>query len=610
MSVINYDLIIVSERKDRIKKYRKYSNYIVKLNSFTFKIRFNLKFKYSEAGLEDTLYDGVIIDTKQYEMDIINTILFYNNQSEIFIYNYSEKPNIDHKNCKYFTDADDLGKVIIEFFYARRFSTPFFSQLKKLARSKKQRWHTPGHVGGTGFEKFASVRDFKRFYKNNIFLTDTSISDPSFGSLLSHTGAFKDAERLMSNAYGTLASFINVLGTSTSNKIVYMTLLNKGDKVIVDRNMHKSIIHSIIVSGANPIFLKANFHPDFGIILPTRKEIVLKQIEENKNAKLLSLTVPTYDGLRYYLPDIINYAHSYKMKVLVDEAWGAHMHFHTDYYPDALQSGADYVVQSIHKTMGGFSQSSVIHVNDKDFSERKRDFYENYMFFSSTSPFYPIVASIDVSRKMMSIEGKQVLERMKKYYNILVEELDKMEEFKVLRKSYLRGYFEDINEILIDYSRIVVNFSFAGITKKQIWNYLVRNNIIVEKINYKSFTLLLGVGTTTNMVNHLLRVLKNFKYEKRELYEQSHFFHWDDIEVKIPPFEAYQSEGEWLELKNCENRISSNMIVPYPPGIPLIIPGQIITMKHIENILMIISSDDIEIHGIAKGKIKVVKEIK
>ncbi|MDD3803820.1 MAG: aminotransferase class I/II-fold pyridoxal phosphate-dependent enzyme [bacterium] len=608
MALINYDLIIVSDRKERIKKYRKYNNSVVKLNNNSFKIRVNQKFVYSEAYLEDTLYDGVIIDTKQYEMDIVNTILFYNNQSEIFIFNNPEKPNIDHKNCKYFNESDPLDKIIIEFFHSRRFSTPFFSQMKKLARSKKERWHTPGHVGGAGFEKFASVRDFKRFYKNNIFLTDTSVSDPSFGSLLSHTGAFKEAEKLMSNAYGTIASFINVHGTSTSNKVVYMTILNKGDKVIVDRNMHKSTIHSIIVSGANPIFLKANYHPDFGIILPTRKEILLKQIEENKDAKLLSLTVPTYDGLRYYLPEIIDYAHSFKMKVLVDEAWGAHMHFHTDFYPDALQSGADYVVQSTHKTMGGFSQSSVIHVNDRDFNEKKKDFYENYMFFSSTSPFYPLVASIDVSRKMMSIEGKQVLEKLKKYYNTLVEEIDRMEEFKVLKRSCLKDYFTNINEILIDYSRIVVNFSFAGITKKQIWNYLVKNNIIVEKINYKSFTLLLGVGTTSTMVNHLLRVLKNFKYEKLEKFDQSHFFLWDDLEVKIPPFEAYQSEGEWLDLKNCSNRISSNMIVPYPPGIPLIIPGQVVTMKHIENLLTFTPSDDIEIHGIAKGKIKVLKE--
>uniref|UniRef100_A0A7C3NH44 Aminotransferase class V-fold PLP-dependent enzyme n=1 Tax=candidate division WOR-3 bacterium TaxID=2052148 RepID=A0A7C3NH44_UNCW3 len=607
MAIINYDLIVVTDDKKKKEKYNFLNGEEVVFNHTRFKIRLINKFIYSETGLDRLMYDGVIVDVRQFEDDIINTLLFYNNQSEIFIFDYKFKPNIVNRNIKYFYELPNLKDLIIQFFYERRYNTPFFNALKRLARSKKQRWHTPGHVGGEAFEKYTSVRDFKRFYKNNIFLTDTSVSDPSFGSLLSHNGIFKEAEKLLSTAYGTLYSFINVHGTSTSNKIIFMTLLDKGDKVIVDRNIHKSTIHSIIVSGAIPVFLKANFNREFGIILPTRKEEVLRCIEENKDAKLLALTVPTYDGLRYNLPEIISLAHKYKIKVLVDEAWGAHMHFHHDYYPDALQSGADYVVQSTHKVMGAFSQASVIHVNDKDFKEKKYEFFENYMFFSSTSPFYPMVASIDVSRKLLSCEGKMILEKLKKYYDQLVVEIDALNDFKVLKKSYLKDYYDDKNEILLDYTRILVNFSKAGIGKKQIYSYLLRNKIVVEKINYNSFTLLLGVGTTQNMVKKLIKVLKDFKYEKRDLGEKKIQFIWNDLEATIPPFEAYQSKGEWIDLKNAKGRISSNMLVPYPPGIPLIIPGQIFTEDLINNLLEITSFDEIEIHGLIKGKVKVLK---
>lgn len=607
MAFINYDLIVVTDDRKKKMKYNFLDGEEVIYNHIRFKIRLISKFIYSEPGLDKLMYDGVIVDVKQFEDDIINTLLFYNNQSEIFIFDYKFKPNIINRNIKYFYDFSNLKNLIIEFFYERRYNTPFFNALKKLARSKKQRWHTPGHVGGEAFEKYSSVRDFKRFYKNNIFLTDTSVSDPSFGSLLSHNGVFKEAEKLLSTAYGTLYSFINVHGTSTSNKIIFMTLLDKGDKVIVDRNIHKSTIHSIIVSGALPVFLKANFNKEFGIILPTRKEEVIKSIEDNRDAKLLALTVPTYDGLRYNLPEIISVAHKYKIKVLVDEAWGAHMHFHHDYYPDALQSGADYVVQSTHKVMGAFSQASVIHVNDKDFKEKKYEFFENYMFFSSTSPFYPMVASIDVARKLLSCEGKMILEKLKKYYEQLVTEIDALNDFKVLKRSYLKGYYQNINEILFDYTRILVNFSKAGIGKKQIYSYLLKNKIVVEKINYNSFTLLLGVGTTQNMVRRLIKVLKDFKYERRDLKEKEIQFIWNDLEATIPPFEAYQSKGEWIDLKNAKGRISSNMLVPYPPGIPLIIPGQIFTEDLINNLLEIISFDEIEIHGLIKGKVKVLK---
>ncbi len=607
MATINYDLIIVIDSSKKKNKYDFLNNKEIFFNHTKFRIRILKNFSFSETKLAQLVYDGVIVDVKQFENDIVEVLKFYNNQSEIFIHNYMDKPNIIDKNVKYFDNLNNFDKTLIQFFYERRYNTPFFNSLKRLARSKKQRWHTPGHCGGEAFEKYGAVRDFKRFYKNNIFLTDTSVSDTSFGSLLSHSGVFKEAEKLLSQAYGTMYSFINVHGTSISNKIVFMTLLNKGDKVIVDRNIHKSIVHSIIVSGTLPVFLKVNFNKEFGITLPSRKDEILRKIRENSDAKLLVLTAPTYDGLRYNLPEIVSYAHKYKIKVFVDEAWGAHMHFHHDYYPDALQSGADYVVQSTHKIMGGFSQASVIHVNDKDFKEMKKDFFENYMFFSSTSPFYPIVASIDVSRKLLACEGKTILEKLRKYYDFLVSEIDNIEDFKVLRKSSIKDYFDDPQDILLDYTRILVNFSKGGISKKQIYNYLIRNKIIVEKINYNSFTLLLGVGTMAKMVGNIVKILKEFKYEKREEIEKKIQFLWSDLESEIPPFEAYQSKGEWIDLKNSKGRISSNMLVPYPPGIPLIIPGQRITEELIKNLLEITSSDEIEIHGLIKGKVKVLK---
>lgn len=607
MTAFFYDILMITDDKRKFQDYKYLNNLAVSFAGGRIRTRIEY-FPFSEDKLKQKFFDSVIIDTKQFEKNIINTVLFYNNQAEIFI-PYSEgKPQVDMSCVKYIKKDDpEMEKKIVEFFYQRRYNTPFFTKLKAVSLQKRDRWFTPGHIAGEGYERSETVKDFKQFMKMNIFLSDLSVSDTVFGSLLAHTGVFKEAEKLLSNAYGTVASFINVHGTSMSNKILFMSILNKGDKVIVDRNVHKSIVHSIIVSGTRPVFLKSNISNEFGILIPTRKEDIFMQLDENRDAKLLVLSVPTYDGLRYYLPEIIERAHSLGMKVYVDEAWGAHLHFHPDYYPDALQSGADYVVQSIHKTMGGFSQASVIHVNDRNFKQIKKDFYENYMFFSSTSPFYPMVASIDVARKQMAVDGKKILERVKKFYEILVGEIDRMDNFLVLKKSSIRNYYTDIDDILIDYTRVVVSFYEAGIRKDEILRHLVKNGIIVEKINYRSFTLLLGTGTSYYQVKRLIRCLKDFRKEKEATKADDIVFNWDDLNVIMAPFEAYQSEGEWIDIRNSEGRVSSNMLVPYPPGIPLIIPGQVLTRPIIDNIVNVVSKDDIEIHGLAKGKLKVIK---
>src|SRR5258706_1114501 len=290
-----------------------------------------------------------------------------------------------------------------------RARTPFYDAVKDYVWMAKDQWHTPGHSSGESLRGSPWVNDFYDFMGEHVFDADLSVSVPMLDSLMEPKGVIAEAQQMAAKAFGARRTFFATNGTSTANKVIFQTLLAPGEKLILDRNCHKSVHHGVVLSGAHPIYVDSSLNRKYGLYGPGPKKALLSAIKKHPDAQALIITSCTYDGLRYDLPPIVAAAHERGIKVIVDEAWYGFARFHPAFRPTALEAGADYATQSTHKVLSAFSQASMIHVNDPGFREHL--FRENFNMHTSTSPQYGLIASLDIARKQAVMEGYKLLAR-------------------------------------------------------------------------------------------------------------------------------------------------------------------------------------------------------
>ncbi len=488
-----------------------------------------------------------------------------------------------------------------------RARTPFYDQLKNYVHMAKDSWHTPGHSSGDSLRDSPWASDFYEFMGEHIFDADLSVSVHMLDSLMEPMGVIAEAQKLAAKAFGARQTFFATNGTSTANKVIFQTLLAPGEKLLLDRNCHKSVHHGVVLSGALPVYMDSSANKKYSIFGPVPKKTILKAIEDNPDAKTLILTSCTYDGLRYDLPPIIEAAHKKNIKVIIDEAWYGFAHFHPQFRPTALEAGADYSTQSTHKVMSAFSQASMIHVNDPEFNEHI--FRENYNMHTSTSPQYAMIASLDVARRQMSMEGYKLLSRTLELAQELRQQINSTGVFRVLELDDMLPDELKQDGIQLDPTKVTLDVSHSGYTVEELQLELFEHyNIQVEKTTFNTLTLLLTIGTTRSKCSRLYDALMRIAREGRlpRKLEQMHGIPGFTA-LKYLPRDTYFSEGEMLPLlaKKAQantalvNRISADQIVPYPPGIPVLVPGQVITADIIEYLVSLLGSKKhIELHGV------------
>lgn len=473
---------------------------------------------------------------------------------------------------------------ILTAHLADRAQTPFYDQLKAYVAMAKDAWHTPGHSGGDSLHSSEWVGDFYTFVGENSFRADLSVSVPMLDSLLHPEGVIAEAQWQAAKAFGARQTFFATNGTSTSNKVIFQTLLSPGDKVLLDRNCHKSIHHAVILSGAYPVYLNATLNQRYGICGPVLKRDVFAAITQHTDARVLVLTSCTYDGLRYDLPPIIDEAHSQGIKVVVDEAWYGFAHFHPAFRPTALEAGADYVTQSTHKVMSAFSQASMIHVNDPEFDPHL--FRENFNMHASTSPQYSLIASLDIARKQMVMEGYGLLQRTLMLAEELRNKINSTAVFRVLELSDLLDESCQEDGVLLDPTKLTVDISQSGFAADELQKILFeRFNIQIEKSTFNTISLLLTIGTTRSKVSRLFDALLRLSRERRPLVSMGVLPTLPEFTgLACLPRDAFYEHGERIALLNDEGglnhdlvgRVCCDQIVPYPPGIPVAVPGQVL----------------------------------
>src|SRR5712691_10600352 len=475
-----------------------------------------------------------------------------------------------------------------------RARTPFYDQLKNYVWMAKDQWHTPGHSSGESLRGSPWVNDFYEFMGEHVFDADLSVSVPMLDSLMEPKGVIAEAQAMAAKAFGARRTYFATNGTSTANKVILQTLLAPGEKLLLDRNCHKSVHHGVVLSGANPVYLDSALNRKYRLYGPVPKKLLLNSIKKHPDAQALILTSCTYDGLRYDLAPIIGAAHARGIKVIIDEAWYGFARFHPEFRPTALEAGADYATQSTHKVLSAFSQASMIHINDPGFREHL--FRENFNMHTSTSPQYGLIASLDVARKQAVMEGYKLLSRTLELAKEVRELVNSTRVFRVLELEDLLPDEVRHDGIRLDPTKVTIDISGCGYTVDDLQKLLFeRYNIQVEKSTFNTLTLLLTIGTTRSKLSRLYDSLMRIARENRAPRRLVQVF----------------DERERVN-KKLAGRICADQIVPYPPGIPVLVPGQLITSQIVDYIADLLHSHKrMEMHGVVhEGYLPCIRVLK
>ena len=501
-----------------------------------------------------------------------------------------------------------------------RARTPFYDQLKNYVWMAKDQWHTPGHSSGESLRGSPWVNDFYEFMGEHVFDADLSVSVPMLDSLMEPKGVIAEAQAMAAKAFGARRTFFATNGTSTANKVIFQTLLAPGEKLILDRNCHKSVHHGVVLSGAHPIYLDSSLNRKYGLYGPVPKRIIFNAIRKHPDAQALILTSCTYDGLRYDLKPIIDAAHERGIKVIIDEAWYGFARFHPAFRPTALEAGADYATQSTHKVLSAFSQASMIHVNDPQFREHL--FRENFNMHTSTSPQYGLIASLDVARKQAVMEGYKLLSRTLELATEIRKLINSTRVFRVLELEDLLPASVRSDGIRLDPTKVTIDISGCGYTVEDLQKQLFeRFNIQVEKSTFNTLTLLLTIGTTRSKVSRLYDALMRIA---REGHAPRRLVQTPGIpaftRLRFLPRDAYYCGGELVPVfderervnRALAGRVCADQIVPYPPGIPVLVPGQQVTAQVLEYLGRLLHSHKrMEMHGVVhEGYLPCIRVLK
>ncbi len=566
-------------------------------------------------ALEDGLLQAVVIDASDIGEAGQLTHELKSRRAELDLFlAVQQGTEVPDLSAELFDRAD--GKIShlfrqIQTAIQRRARTPFADTLRDYVFSAKDAWHTPGHSGGDSLRDSPWVADFYQMMGEHIFNTDLSVSVQVLDSLLEPHSVIQESQDLAAEAFGANHTFFVTNGTSTANKVIIQHLLGAGGKMILDQACHKSMHHAAILFGVEPVYLQASLKAEYGFYGPVPLAGIYAAIDANPDAGLLVLTSCTYDGFYYDLAPIIDYAHQRGLKVLIDEAWYAHGRFHPLLRPNALDCGADYVTQSTHKMLSAFSQASMIHVFDPDFDEH--GFREDLNMHTSTSPQYAMIASLDVARKQMSMEGFAQLSRCLAIASKLRAGINATGVFRVMELEDMLPPELAEDGVRLDPTKLTIDVSGSGMTARELQLALFDDyGIQVEKVTHNTLSVLVTLGATDSKVLRLLNAMKKLaaRAEKGKVLPRKPVSPLPALsEFRALPRDAYF--GATCEIPLVSEQyglneavlgcVSADLVVPYPPGIPVLIPGQLIT-GDIANYLLGLyhGTSGTEIHGLVQ----------
>lgn len=471
---------------------------------------------------------------------------------------------------------------------------PIIEAVTKYIKENNALFCTPGHKGGAGFNAFN-----KDELINDIFKFDITEVE-GLDNLHNPDGIIKESLQLLSAFYGSYKSYYLVNGSTLGNMIMLFSSFNEGDKVLIERGCHKSVYNAVIMKKLKPIFIKNVNCQTFGVPLSIDMDHFLQIIKDEKDVKGIVITYPNYYGLCCNLELIIKECKEHGLKVLVDSAHGAHFGVSTNLPKSAVKLGADMVVTSTHKTLPSLTQTAYLHIN-KNTDVNKVDFH--FKALSSTSPSYMFLCSLEYARYYLERQGNEDYDQLVRVSDIYRNKINSIKHVHIIgRNDTINGKLK--NTIYdMDLTRYIINLE-KGYSGHLLLKYLRENGIQGELSDESNVVLILSPFNKESEFEKLYFILKNCNFEilKGKNYD---IVKYNIPELILNPFEAVNSNKKLIGYKQSKGCISAGEITPYPPGIPIIMPGEKITDEYVEVIEMHLNMG-INVIGITDGKLWVV----
>lgn len=424
---------------------------------------------------------------------------------------------------------------------------------------------------------------------------------PGTDNLHFPTGAIKEAQDLAARAFGADNTFFLVNGSTCGIHAVVMTICKPGDRLIVARNCHKSVITAMMLAGVEPVYIKPEYDRSFGISTIVSPAEVERAIKQYPDVSGVIITSPNYYGICSDIREIARITHSYGKILTVDEAHGSHLCFGTGLPECAMRGGADICVQSAHKTLPAFTQGAYLHTRGNRIDiDKLRD---TLSMLQTSSPSYIIMSSLDIAREIMQRDGAALLEKLMKNIIWMEEKLDGLEGLSVLNEKL-------INKARLDKTRVVINIKNLGITGFNIEKILRKEyNIQVEMSDFYNIVCIGTVADRRQDYEKLCSSMSEiaFRFKGRSPLSDTYTEEVSIPEQKVLLREIIHAKSNPVKFTEAAGCISSSMIVPYPPGIPVVCPGEVISDQVVEYINRIIHSGG-TVNGINEsGEIRIIK---
>ena len=467
-------------------------------------------------------------------------------------------------------------------------NTPIIDSLRKIVDNNIISFHMPGHKKGAIYKMLGYEDILENLYK----LDTTEI--PGTDNLHLPEECIKESLKRASEVFKSDKTFYLVNGSTCGIEAAIMASANPKEKIILNRDCHQSAINSCIIGDIDPIYVNPSINKDSNTLSGVSFNDVKRVIDSNLDAKAVFLTYPTYFGDVFDLKSICSYAHEKGMTVIIDEAHGAHLGLSEKLPETALSQGADIVIQSTHKTLPSFTQSSMIHIKGNRIDINKLT--NMLRITESSSPSYLLMASLDIAVDIYEKNGFDLMDKLLSNIDEFKSELYKLKNIKVDESK--------------DYTKIFLNTKKLGITGHELENILRENyNIQVELSNYYGVLLIATIGNTED---EFLK-LKNALFEIDKIYKKEDYLKNVSYPVKLPkkilsPREAFYMDKKNVKIENSIGKISGEYIIPYPPGVSLVSPGEEITKEVIDYIIEC-KSKGMNVNGVKDSELRFIQVI-
>ncbi|GAX38110.1 aminotransferase class I/II-fold pyridoxal phosphate-dependent enzyme [Nodularia sp. NIES-3585] len=472
--------------------------------------------------------------------------------------------------------------------------TPLLDALKACTTHAHAPFYTPGHKRGEGI-----AQPLADLFGTKVFRADlTELAD--LDNLFAPQGVIQAAQKLAAEAFGAAQTWFLVNGSTCGIEAAILATCGTGDKIILPRNVHSSVISGLILSGAIPIFLNPEYDSVLDIAHSITPEAVQVALQKHPDAKAVLVVYPTYYGVCGNLQAIAHITHQYHIPLLVDEAHGAHFAFHPDLPPSALATGADLTVQSTHKVLGAMTQASMLHVQGHRIDIDRVS--KALQLVQSTSPSYILLASLDAARQQMALHGKALMSRTLSLADIARRRISEIPGLSVLQMPNL-----DPTRLTVT----VFGLGFTGFAAEEILDEKL--GVTAELASLQHLTFIISLGNTASDIEQLVQGLMRLGSGEWGVGSgesmRKGFFVWDDNLGCVSPREAFFAVSEILPLSQTSDRICTEIVCPYPPGIPILMPGELITPGALEYLQQVLSMGGL-ISGCADTSLQTLKVVR